>query len=373
MENKKINLETEKNTPHKEKKKHKLLIWLLLLLLLLVAVAVAPLLGRQESGSPNIDKTVKQAAYTFKGYGATVGGTLEVYLNGEKVQEMLPDFDGSFVLNLVLVKGENIIEVYETLPGGERRLVYREKILYDPQAPSLEIYSPKDDSQINQNSTVVKGKTDNGEVKIIVNNNNVTVQEDGTFETNIVLKAGENTITVVADNGSAQTKEEINVEVANPNGQSQESQNNGSGSNNGTGDNTGSGDQNSNSSNSEGNNGGNSDSQPEPEPIILYPSKVIISFIKYSSDATNGDSEYLEVRNTGEENKNLTGWYIHDADGNIFVFPQFTLNAGQTVRINTNKDGFSFLTKDGKSVWDRVGEPAYLKNVDGQLIDIYSY
>ncbi|MDD1475136.1 hypothetical protein MEO41_28300, partial [Dolichospermum sp. ST_sed4] len=62
---------------------------------------------------------------------------------------------------------------------------------------------------------------------------------------------------------------------------------------------------------------------------------------------------------------------VTDSDGHIFIFPSFMLNKGATIRINTNKGGFSFKTPD--SVWDRVGEPAYLKDSAGRLVDIYSY
>ena len=47
------------------------------------------------------------------------------------------------------------------------------------------------------------------------------------------------------------------------------------------------------------------------------------------------NAESVVVRNAGGEPLNLAGWQLQDADKNIFVFPNLTLNSGGAVQVHT--------------------------------------
>ncbi len=68
-------------------------------------------------------------------------------------------------------------------------------------APLLEITSPNDRSTINSDSTLIVGKTEAG-ASVAINEEPVTLSENGQFKEKVVLKPGVNAITVTAKNKS---------------------------------------------------------------------------------------------------------------------------------------------------------------------------
>ena len=225
-------------------------------------------------------------------------------------------------------------------------------------------------------------------VNISVDGEDVPVGDDGTFEDTVDVNPEDDTITIIVTDNSGETIIETIIDVNDDGGDT--GGDNGDDGNNG-GD-QGGGDQgggdngggttppadNGGATTPPADNGGGTTTPPAdngdttPPPVVIYPSKVIISFIRYAQDDNgNPQEEYVEVRNTGEGAKNLSGYTVSDSDGNVFTFPAFTIQPGQVVRINTNGSGFSFAVTF--PVWNRVGEPAYLKDGEGILVDLYSY
>ena len=65
--------------------------------------------------------------------------------------------------------------------------------------PELIILSPEKDTTIDSSQIIIKGKTEKGN-KVFVNNQTVTVDDDGFFKEKVVLKNGINTITIKSVN-----------------------------------------------------------------------------------------------------------------------------------------------------------------------------
>lgn len=319
---------------------------------------------------PNI---VYQSETIIKGVNAEPGSRLRLVVNNSEPLFLIADEEGKFSTKIELNKGENTLEV-STLDDQQK---VQAVVSYLIKAPTLEITSPKNNSEFSVSKGVkekeieVTGKTDEG-VKVLVGGVQIKVDNLGNFETNIKIKLGNNTILVVADNGENKTESSITVELVES---SSSSSGEGNQSSSGqSGNSSGSLESNSGSSGSSDDNQGDDQitGEPEPEPVIVYPSKVIISYIAYTSDySAEGYGEYIEIKNTGGEDKDITSWTVSDGDGNNFVFPSYILTPGATVRITTNSGRFVF--NSNSPVWLRVGEPGYLKDASGRLVDVYSY
>ncbi|HRY59851.1 MAG TPA: lamin tail domain-containing protein [Patescibacteria group bacterium] len=368
------NLDTIFEKKKSGKWKKILLLILFLLIILFASAVIAPMIGGRSGGLIAKERTATTSTVDIVGTGAKDSENLSVFVNKIKIKDITSDGSGRFSFTIALNDGKNTVEV--TNSAGS--VIYREVISYVSPAPNLDIISPSSGETVNKNEILVKGKTDDGGTKIFVNDKEVPVKE-GFFETTVSLTEEDNTIKVVADNGMKQTEKEIEIKYDEDANGSSSARNSPSSSNsdnlssstnnNSTQNGASSGDN--NSSDNLPSNGGQSSEEPS-QPITIYPSKVIISYLKYAADVGNdGGDEFIEIRNTGDESKDLTGWSVSDSDGHGFIFPSFILNAGATVRVNTGKGGFSFNTTD--SVWNRVGEPATLKDSAGRTVDIYSY
>jgi hypothetical protein len=89
--------------------------------------------------------------------------------------------------------------------------------------------------------------------------------------------------------------------------------------------------------------------------------------------------EYVEITNTGDGPKDITGWLLIDfSDGNpSFIFPSFIMASGERIRVYTNEyhpewRGFSF--EYGNAIWNNADpDTAALYNAEGQKISKRSY
>lgn len=127
--------------------------------------------------------------------------TVEVYLNGKKEEELLPNPDGKFEAFLNLVSGENTIKARVRKDGKTSNFSDEAKVYFINEPPLLEISTPTDLSSFSKDDKEVKikGKTE-PENKITVNGYQTVVDFDGSFSYSPTLKEGENEITIEAEN-----------------------------------------------------------------------------------------------------------------------------------------------------------------------------
>ena len=90
--------------------------------------------------------------------------------------------------------------------------------------------------------------------------------------------------------------------------------------------------------------------------------------------AGTANAEWVIVRNAGMEPLSLAGWQLKDANRNVFVFPNLTLNSNGAVQIhtisgtNTVIDLYWGLTNP---VW-QSGEEAQLLDPSGNVRAVYT-
>ena len=135
-------------------------------------------------------------------------------LNGSPQKEITADDSGNFSADVELSQGENHIAAYAKRDTAESALSGEYVIIFDDQAPSIEIESPKEGENIqgkkNQNIQV-KGKTEAGS-KMYVNDRLGFVQDDGTFSVSFYLNPGENVLKIkVVDMAENITEKELKV------------------------------------------------------------------------------------------------------------------------------------------------------------------
>lgn len=87
----------------------------------------------------------------------------------------------------------------------------------------------------------------------------------------------------------------------------------------------------------------------------------------------NKGDEYVDIRNTGGTDQDLTGWVLLSEKGDQACPLAGILQAGQTLRIwaraeDSDKEGFNCGFED--NIWNNdESDPAVLLNADGQEVD----
>jgi hypothetical protein len=108
---------------------------------------------------------------------------------------------------------------------------------------------------------------------------------------------------------------------------------------------------------------------PPPLPIIE------ITYV-YLPPIIPAAYEYVQINNLGNSAQIMTNWRVTDSDGNVYFFPNFTLQAGSYVQVYSRQGDDT----DDKLYWDRTdpwpvwdhGDTAYLYNQSGELVHTYS-
>lgn len=83
-------------------------------------------------------------------------------------------------------------------------------------------------------------------------------------------------------------------------------------------------------------------------------------------------NEYIEIFNRGALTQELTSWTISDKANHQYSFPSgYTIKSGQSVRVYTNSGTLSFGSE--QAIWNNDHDTAYLRGLNGTLVDTYSY
>lgn len=117
-------------------------------------------------------------------------------------------------------------------------------------------------------------------------------------------------------------------------------------------------------------------------PLILreFPSspplQVRITHIEYDPPGDDVQGEYVEIKNEGGSAQSLKDWILSDKAGNTYIFPDFWLGSGQTVRVWIKAgvdDHQNLYWGRNQAVWNNDGDCAYLKDSEGVLQSTYCY
>jgi len=154
-------------------------------------------------------KATKDAELLLFGY-AEAESEVFVIVNGEELESIVAQDDGSFQTTAVLTEGENILTVYaRDAAGNESQLSRSYKIALDTEAPPLDISKPEENASIQgrteQNLQII-GVTDPG-VKITVNGQLTYAKQDGVFAYSFYLVEGKNDLLIVASDAAGNTTE----------------------------------------------------------------------------------------------------------------------------------------------------------------------
>ncbi|EKE14650.1 MAG: SC protease [uncultured bacterium] len=133
---------------------------------------------------------------------------LDFYLNAKKVKEIVLSSDTFSEEIGDLEKGDN--DIYIKAKSRDNKIeknTITYKVFYKNNRPKLEITEPTDNSTTNNQEIKVKGNTDK-ETYIHINDLPVVVDANGSFETSVRLKDGDNQIVATAQDiaGNVETK-----------------------------------------------------------------------------------------------------------------------------------------------------------------------
>ncbi len=139
-------------------------------------------------------EATNSATIPVKGVGEA-GSKVVFVLNGSQQEEMAVNEEGKFETELVLADGENNLTVFGVDQAGNESVQTKNyAIVFDNQAPLLEIEYPEDGAQVElkKNQVIeIKGKTDAGS-KVYINDRFVFPNADGSFTHRYQLSEGEN-------------------------------------------------------------------------------------------------------------------------------------------------------------------------------------
>lgn len=133
---------------------------------------------------------------------------LDFYLNGKKVKEVESSSDTFSEEIGGLEKGDNNFYIQAKSKDSKiEKNTITYKVFYKNEKPKLEITEPADNLTTNNQEIKVKGST-NKETYVHINDLPVVVDANGSFETSVRLKDGDNQIMITAQDiaGNMETK-----------------------------------------------------------------------------------------------------------------------------------------------------------------------
>jgi hypothetical protein len=133
---------------------------------------------------------------------------LDFYVNAIKVKEIETSSDTFSEEIGDLEKGENDVYIKaKSKDSKTEKNTITYKVYYKSEKPKLEITEPSDNSTTNNQEIKIKGTTDK-ETYIHINDLPIVVDANGSFETSVRLKDGDNQIMIIAQDiaGNVETK-----------------------------------------------------------------------------------------------------------------------------------------------------------------------
>jgi len=165
----------------------------------------------EDTEPPEITITEPEDGATLTQNSITVLGTVSdesevtaVYVNGMRV-ELLPD--NSFMVNITLNEGENLIRVVAVDEFGN---IGTKEIHVTYKVPTLTLVVDEVPKLVNTPEIEITGKTD-PEATVYVNDEEADVDEDGNFSITVTLLEGLNTLIIRAEKGALSKTKKVSV------------------------------------------------------------------------------------------------------------------------------------------------------------------
>lgn len=144
----------------------------------------------------------------IKGYSSS-GSKVKIFLDDNEQETVQAISDGSFSSRLKLTFGTNNIYAQSIDENNESLPSKIVKVVFDRDRPSLQIFEPEDNKIITGEKKVkVSGKTE-VDINVLINDNRIILDNEGKFNTEILLNDGENIITIKAQDKATNTTEVI--------------------------------------------------------------------------------------------------------------------------------------------------------------------
>jgi hypothetical protein len=111
-------------------------------------------------------------------------------------------------------------------------------------------------------------------------------------------------------------------------------------------------------------------------------SRVVIHEIYYNSPGSDDGSnsslngEWIQLKNTSNDNITLKSWTVRDTAGHVFIFGTYTLNANSSVKIHTGSGTGNSTNRywnNGWYIWNNDKDTGTLKDASGKTLDSCSY
>lgn len=159
------------------------------LLSLTVGSCAGQLLSMQITSPSYTTKKITEGVVTVSGTVSDPKATVTV--NGVKIGTAS---DGTFSTNFELAYGKNTITVKAELEKQKpvTKTITLTRIL------TIDLASPQDGAEVTENVVTVTGTVSDPAARVVVNNIEVEMAEDGTFSTDVELDYGENSIVIAA-------------------------------------------------------------------------------------------------------------------------------------------------------------------------------
>ncbi|MGG1676721.1 S8 family serine peptidase [Neobacillus sp. NRS-1170] len=151
---------------------------------------------------------------TIKGMAAP-GMDVHIFRNDEDIANGKATADGSFSINAVLQEGVNTLKAKTITEIGSTPYSKEIKVIVDKTAPVLEITSPQNNTNINDQVITVTGTAKDDYLDYVdVNGTRADIDSNGNWTVKLMSKEGKNEINVVArDKAGNETVKSVTVNV----------------------------------------------------------------------------------------------------------------------------------------------------------------
>jgi micrococcal nuclease len=95
------------------------------------------------------------------------------------------------------------------------------------------------------------------------------------------------------------------------------------------------------------------------------------------NDNENPNGEWIEIANQGNEPVQMQGYTLKDEANHIYTFGDFAVQSGRAFRLHSGQGRDTptelYWGLVGESVWNNDSDAAFLRDVQGNLVDTFAY